>query len=524
MTYTLFRLNLNALLAGVFIRGTKKKAVLLAYIAAMLMLSAGMMFNSLIGPFFAAGIGWMYFALIGSMIFALGVLETVFVAGAQIFKAKDNDSLLAMPVKPRAILLSRLLVMLAFEDLTALLVFVPAAFLWLRKGYGSIGGLLWLIAGFAFLPLLSSAAALLLAWLLAVIGGKMRGKNIVTMVLSVGFLFLCIYGYMNIQKYLGELVSKGEELARAYQKAMPPFYAFGASVAEANAAQGFIFAAWSIAPFAMVLALLSSRYLKILTASSAYGKTRYNEKTLHSSNVTLALVKKELAHCFSRPAVMLNSSLGSIFAAVGAAAVLVKREVVLSYAEPLRAFAPSLTLPIIAALAVMLVGAANNLSSSLVSLEGKQLWITKSSPITAKTILLAKAYAHIVVSNIPCLLAAAVAASALGGGALGTAAVLVLPQTFLLLTAFGGVAINLHFPRLDWLNEVQVVKQSVSAVVSMFGAPVLLAGLGLLYYFALKDIVSAGAFVWLCAAVFAAASCGVYHYLCTGGANRFEKL
>jgi ABC-2 type transport system permease protein len=533
MIYTLFKLNLNALFARVFMRGTKKGAgkgrailftLLFIYLAATLLFSFGMLCSALIDPFFAAGIGWMYFALMGSAIFALCVLHTIFIAGAQLFKAKDNESLLAMPVKPHAILLSRLLVMLFFEYLTALLVLVPAGFLWLQKGYGSLGGLLWLVVGFVLLPLLASTVSLLLAWLLTVLSKKRRGKNLMTMVLSLSCLFLYIYGYMNIQSYLNQLVSKGEAIAAAYQKALPPFYAFGMSVTQASALQGFVFAAWAIVPFAATLLLLSSRYLKIITTSTTGKKMSYKEQELRSSGILLALIRKELAHFFSLPIVMLNSSLGSIFVLVGAVLLLIKRGAVIAYAKPFLALVPGASLPLIAALAVMLIGMTNNLSSSLISLEGKHLWISKSSPVATRTLLRAKVYTHVLVSNLPCLLAAIIAALALGARALDALTLIVLPQTFLLLAAFGGLAINLRFPRLDWLNEVQVVKQSASVMISLFSAMALFAGLAFFYYFALKSLMPAQAFAWLCAALFTAATLIVKRYLQTGGAKRFEKL
>ena len=37
-----------------------------------------------------------------------------------------------------------------------------------------------------------------------------------------------------------------------------------------------------------------------------------------------------------------------------------------------------------------------------------------------------------------------------------------------ILVAISGIIINLHFPRLNWVNKTQVVKQSVSSMLSMF--------------------------------------------------------
>jgi hypothetical protein len=52
----------------------------------------------------------------------------------------------------------------------------------------------------------------------------------------------------------------------------------------------------------------------------------------------------------------------------------------------------------------------------------------------------------------------------------------------------------------------------------------MVAGLGLLYTFLLKDIMQIGFYVWICAFVFAAAAAASCLYLQNGGAERFEKL
>jgi hypothetical protein len=92
----------------------------------------------------------------------------------------------------------------------------------------------------------------------------------------------------------------------------------------------------------------------------------------------------------------------------------------------------------------------------------------------------------------------------------------------------GGAAILVNYGFREMTYDIDAIilassamKEAINHTGDRLGLP---AGLGLLYYFALKSIVTVGAFVWLCAAMFAVALCGVYHYLCTSGVNRFERL
>ena len=56
-------------------------------------------------PFVDAGFSWLYFAVMGLMAIAVGIIGSVFSTYSTLYLAKDNDMLLAMPIKPRTYLL-----------------------------------------------------------------------------------------------------------------------------------------------------------------------------------------------------------------------------------------------------------------------------------------------------------------------------------------------------------------------------------------------------------------------------------
>ena len=217
MIKSLFVVNLKALGANFVKTGKKKpgtgKILLVAfvtlYVFAALIGTFAALFHSLLEPFFSAVIGWMYFAMLAFIVFGLCVVSTIFTASAQLFGAKDNELLLSMPIKPSAILISRLFVILTFEYIFAVIVAVPALVVWFSGGYATVAGILFFIIDILLLPLMAMVVALLLAWLLGAVTSRLRYKNLITLALSVGFLLAYFYVFSNLQGYLGELVSKG---------------------------------------------------------------------------------------------------------------------------------------------------------------------------------------------------------------------------------------------------------------------------------------------------------------------------
>jgi len=429
-----------------------------------------------------------------------------------------------MPIKPMEILLSRLLAMMTLEVASSLVIALPAISVWAYKGFATPFGIIAFCIGFALMPFLSTAVALLLAWLLSGVSSKLRHKNLISIGLSLAFLLAYFYGVNRMQSYFGELILRGVEIAAAFRRAMPPLYAFGVAIADGNLAQALFFALWALLPFCAAVFLLSLTYQKILTRSQSQASVKYKGGAQRESGVTFALVTKELARVFSSPTVVLNCSLGSIFALGGAAYAVVQRAQILAGFAQLSQLYSGITAPGVAAAALLCAGTMNNLSASLLSLEGQNLWIAKSIPVRAQTILLSKVYAHLTLTSLPVLLASLIVSAVLASSIADLIALILIPQPFLVFLALTGLIVNLVFPKLDWLNEAQVVKQSLPAGLSLLGAMAIVAGLFVLYVALLRDKLSLMAYLWAQAIAFALLSAAAYIYLSKAGTKRFEEL
>jgi ABC-2 type transport system permease protein len=321
---------------------------------------------------------------------------------------------------------------------------------------------------------------------------------------------------------LGELVAKGNELAEAFRKAMPPFYEFGVSVASGNVVNGLMFVLWAIVPFAAALTLLAVNYKKILTTNKGSIKIVYHEKQVKSKSVLFALFSKERAKYWSRPNVIMNSSFGSVFMLILPITLLPQ----IGIMAQLEAVSTVFNVSVIAMFTLILtfLGSANGLSASLISLEGKNLWIVKSIPVSSQTILRSKILTHLFSSSIPCLFASVCIGAALAKGFAEWILLLIVPQTIIALISVVGLVLNLHFPKLDWTNEIYVVKQSASAMITQLGGMALLAGLGFLYLKVFGTVVSATVYLWICGGFFCLAGICAYAWLMNKGAKMFAEL
>ena len=89
------------------------------------------------------------------------------------------------------------------------------------------------------------------------------------------------------------------------------------------------------------------------------------------------------------------------------------------------------------------------ISAPSFSLEGKQLWLLRSAPVSEQLLIRVKTWFEVLVS-LPCaLVSAACLAIAFGMGPLQTAALLAFPIVFLIGHAYFGTLVGLAFVRTD---------------------------------------------------------------------------
>ncbi|MGL4911894.1 MAG: putative ABC transporter permease subunit, partial [Romboutsia sp.] len=107
-----------------------------------------------------------------------------------------------------------------------------------------------------------------------------------------------------------------------------------------------------------------------------------------------------------------------------------------------------------------------------ISLEGKNLWILKSSPINEIDIFKSKIYLNLLLTIPIAIISFMILAVRLNFGIESTLIVIALIILLSVFNALIGIFINLLYPKLDFTNDVAVVKRSASVIVSMISSMV----------------------------------------------------
>ena len=474
-------------------------------------------FSAIAGIYAEQSLGWLYFAMYAVTAFALMVFGSVFTAKAQLYEAKDNELLLSMPVAPRDILASRMASLLLMNLLYGLIVAVPVLLAWVKTA--PLPALGW-ASFFLLLPALacfSLAVTSLLAWLLSLLGARMRNKSLVTVIGSVVFLGVYFAVVFRMNNYMTLLAENGPVIAQTLSGAKILVW-LGRAMEGSSVSDTLLSLLVTLVPFAGAYAILSRSFLHIATTKRGMAKIRYQEKTLKTASADTALLRREFRRLWSSTTYLLNAGMGVLFLLAAAAALVIRRGAVLDLILQLPELYESL--PVLLALAICCMTGIIFFTPCAVSLEGKTLWILQSMPVTGYQVLRAK----LSMANRLTLPAAAAAGVCCAAVTDRWWAVTLVSVLFSLFSNLFGLRAGILHARLDWVNEAQAVKQGWATMLAMLVSWGVVLAMGALWLMWLSEVLSAQAFLLFFSALFLALDAWLLHWLKTTGAERFSRL
>lgn len=490
---------------------------LFAFLGAMFYMMAG----TLCKPLAGAGFGWLFFALMGLVSVALGVFGSVFNTYASLYQAKDNDFLLSMPIPSRTILAVRLFGVFAMGLMYELIVMIPTLIVYFINVPVNVLGAIFSLLVPLVLAVLVLTLSCILGWVVALVSSRLKNKSIITVLMSLAFIAAYYYFYAQAYSLLQAIILNPQRVGDAIRGVLFPFYHMGLA-AEGNSLSMLIFTGIMAAIFGVVYLVLSRSFIRLATTNRGAAKKKYMERTLRRGSVDGALLRKELRRFLGSPTYMLNCGLGIVFMLVAAVALLVKSDLVRSTVGMMLMGYERL-LPLIAVAIVCMLVCMNDITAPSVSLEGKNLWLVQSLPVTAWQALRAKLRLHLLMTLVPALALTVCVEVVIQPDPVFAILMPVVTALFVLFMALLGLTLNLKMPNLKWTNETVPVKQSMGVMLALFGGWAVVVGFGAAYA-ALRNVVSEQVFLLCIAVLLTILSAALLRWVKTRGADIFGAL
>lgn len=258
------------------------------------------------------------------------------------------------------------------------------------------------------------------------------------------------------------------------------------------------------------------------SGAKAGAKHKSGKASAKQRTPVLSVAHKEQRKFFTSPAYLMNFGFGLVVIPVLPIAAAIFRGKLMQMIS-LMGFRPEwIALGIFGVMAFCI--ATSCATAPSVSLEGKNLWVLRTMPISGKTVLLGKLL-MVCRLQMPLVAVSVLALCLIAGCGIGlTVLTVCVCALFCWFVGTFGLVMNLLAPRFDWQSENQPCKQSLSVFVTMFGA-YFFAAVIVGVFFAVSALHIPGIAAYAVTTAFLLlASALMYLLLVHWGAKKFECL
>lgn len=378
-----------------------------------------------------------------------------------IFGCADYDNLMALPVKPVIIVVSKLAYVYIVDFLFAVACLIPSAIVYgINTKTVAISSLTALLSVF-FMPLIPMTIGLFVGTVISYVSARIKHKNvsriIVTIVVLCAYLFF-VFGMDNIED--------SQLFAFVNSKYLLPVD-FVAKGLGGNFVALLLFDIISLAVTFLCFWFVSANYKKINTAISTKraGKA-FKMKEQKQNNIKKTLFLRELKLFTSSSVTVVNTLSSPIIAVALSVAFAIgggMNGIFGAETEAEARFLKDIALSLFPFIP-MLIGLANY-ASYAVSIEGKRLWVLKSLPISPKSILWTKILLSFTLTSPFTLLSLIIFGICVGASFFEIIFAAVLLLSYSMFCSVFSLFINMKFNSFDWQSEAEVVKRGSSVLI-----------------------------------------------------------
>ena len=425
----------------------------------------------------------LYFLFAGMINLVVGIYR----AKAAIYRERDLEMVSALPLSGKTIVASRIFRMYFDNLIVGLAIIIPAMLVYgIKSGCGAMF-YISIIPVCLVSPILPTAIAAWVGIIFAAIIARNRHKVltevILVLVIVIGSFVLSgvisskagigtVNGFAEREEINEEINAEltrmiSENMTRV-ENAFPPMKMMGEVLTNADFPGLAIYALVSLAVIILTSLIIGRNFFGIsrrLFASQTHRD--YSISEMKKDSVMKALVKKEASRYFSSGIYVSNTIVGPVMAVIFSVALgfVDIDKIVKSAGELPIDMKFENSFPYLLGLIFCMM----SIAASSVSIEGKNWWIVRTLPLSAKDILGAKILFNLIFVAPFYALMEIILLFTVNAGPLERLWLIVVPGLAILYSVLLGMTCNLKFPKFNWENEAEVVKQGAATGLSMLG-------------------------------------------------------
>lgn len=407
------------------------------------------------------------------------LMEGIYKSGNLLFNCKDDDMLLSLPINKKTILFVRMLKFYLFELLYNSLFILPVMIVYAFKTAPGLSYYLVSFVALLTLPIVPIILSCILGFLITYLSSKFKGKNLIQTIFTTIVLLAFMYFGYNSGGFISNIAKHASDLNDLITKIYYPIGEYITLINNFNIINLLIYIMIHILISIFTLLILSKIYFKINSkAKKVITNKKLKKYIIKSKSQRSAFIKKEINKFVSTPVFITNAGFGLVLYIIVCILISLKFNTIAStFSTPdgsINIDTIKSQLPVIAFGIICFGTLMTSITSSMISLEGKTFNLLKSLPIKSKQIVYYKVLTSLVII-IPFILIGDAILFIRFKFEIISMLLLIIASILLPIVAESiGILVNLKYPKIDATNDTEVVKQSMSSLISTF------IGMGLL--------------------------------------------
>lgn len=458
----LLKMELKKLLKGSFKR--KKAIKIWQYVLSVAVILIYVVMFTFVGKDMPE-ISLIYFSMAATVFVIMGVINS---GTNSLFGETEMNILIPMPLTEKELLWSKLTGILIVDVIYSVIIMlfpmVVYNFITAKNILGGILGTVMLL----FFPLVPMAVGIFISTIFRKYVKFKYKSQLATGLFAIIFVAIYMGIYVFRKSFSAQLPLLMKRVVQTYYVVMPQTKFFIKGIVEGNVLSAGIFILISVVITALATAYVAKNHFNIYRAlkgtATSSAKVKKKKTDIKVRSKFMANYIKEWKLYINYPVYFANTVFGVL------AIVLMAIVMIVAKPESLNEMAGYDLSSIMGVYGIFIACALINMSdstSSAFSIEGKNVWIPFTAPMSIMDIALPKIAMSITFSIVPLLIY--ITAIVMKFPVEQNMAVLfyLFPIAYQFLTSTITILIDIRTARYDWINPQEVVKQRFSMFVAM---------------------------------------------------------
>ena len=412
----------------------------------------------------------------------LTIIEGVYKSQGILFEARDNELLFSLPITQSKIFFIRIFKLITFQFLYNSLFMLPAIIVYAIYEKTNVSFYLISTVMLVLLPIIPTILGCIFGYIIKGLSAKFKARNIMQVLFTSLILLGIFYVSFNMQGMVANIVQNANSIQEIITKIYYPAGLYINLIQNFNILDLVTLLAINIVPAFVFVYVASIFYFKINSklgekgnGNKKVGVAKTTEKTYRVRTQLSGLIHKEMKRFFSSPVFMVNAGFGMVLMIAVTFALSINFDGMIN--SMMQGMETEIPIPIgeiknmmpkVFYGFVIFISCMTSMTSSMISLEGKSFNITKSLPVETEKILLSKVLKTNILSIPIFLICDVIFFIAFKVAIIDIVFILLASIVMPTLTALIGILMNLKYPKMNATSDTEVVKQSMSSMLSVF--------------------------------------------------------